>query len=296
VRFVLTAGMATLRQIRRRIRSVQNIQQVTRAMRMVAAARLRRAQENALAARPYARELARLIGRLSYGLEGYEHPLLQERPPQRHLLIALTSDRGLCGSFNANIIRATTRRLAELPPGTPLICVGKRGADFFERRRAPVLRAYRDAFHRLRHEDAAGLAQEATDRFSRAEFDRVELIFNEFRSAIHQVVRADTLLPIAVEGTVEGGVDPSWEYIYEPSRGAVLDALLPRHVVTQVWRAFLESYASEQGARMTAMENATKNAADMIDALTLERNRVRQTMITKEIAEIVGGAEAMKYS
>lgn len=289
--------MPTLRQIRRRIRSVQSIERVTRAMRMVAAARFRRAQENVLAARPYAHHLRTMIAGLIRGLEGYEHPLLSRREVQRTLLVMVMADRGLCGSFNTNVIRRATRRLEELPSDTAIVCVGKRAVDFCRKRGLSVVGAYPNLFRKLSHTDALRIARDLIARYSNAEFDRVEVVFNEFRSAIQQVTRSETLLPIPLEVSSEEEPGASaWEFLYEPSREAVLDRLLPKQVETQVWRILLESYASEQGARMTAMENASKNAREMIDALILEGNRVRQTMITKEIAEIVGGMEAVKLA
>ncbi|GIX05836.1 MAG: ATP synthase gamma chain [Candidatus Poribacteria bacterium] len=286
--------MATLRQIRRRIRSVQGIQRVTRAMKMMATARLRRAQEAVQAARPYAENLQRLLGLLIRQVEDYRHPLLEQREPNRNVLIVITADRGLCGAFNANAIRTATERLRQLPEGTPLICLGARGANHFERRGFPVLASYRDVFQRLRIEQARVVARDLVARYSRAEVDRVEVVFNEFRSMLHQVPVVETLLPISWEtGAQETPLDPAL-YLYEPNRAAILDQLLPYYVETILWRMMLESNASEQAARMNAMENATKNADEMIEQLILQRNRVRQTMITKEIAEIVGGAEALK--
>jgi len=264
-------------------------------MRMVAAARFRRAQENVLAARPYAHQLQTMIAELLGGLEGYEHPLLTRREAQRTLLVVVMADRGLCGSFNTNVIRRATHRLAELPPDTAIFCIGKRAVDFFRKRPYPVVASYTNLFRKLSHTDALQIARDLIARYSRAEVDRVEIVFNEFRSVIQQVTRLETLLPIPLEVPQESAT-AAWEYVYEPSREAVLDHLLPRQVETQVWRVLLESYASEQGARMTAMENASKNAREMIEALELEGNRVRQTMITKEISEIVGGAEAMKHA
>lgn len=289
--------MPTLRQIRRRIRSVQSIERVTKAMRMVAAARLRRAQENVFAARPYAHHLATMIAGLSRGLEGYEHPLLSRRQVHRTLLVMVMADRGLCGSFNTNVIRRATRRLEELPSDTAILCVGKRAADFCRKRGLPVVGAYTNLFRKLSHTDALRIARDLIARYSNAEFDCIEVVFNEFRSVIQQVTRLETLLPIPLEVSPEEDPGTSaWEFLYEPSQEAILDRLLPKQVETQVWRILLESYASEQGARMTAMENASKNAREMIDALILEGNRVRQTMITKEIAEIVGGMEAVKLA
>lgn len=277
---------------------MQNIQRVTKAMKMVATARLRRAQENVVSARPYARELQRVIGHLIRGFDDYDHPLLQVREGNRHLLIVVAADRGLCGGFNTNIIRAATRRLKQLPKETALICIGRRSADYFENRGYNVLETHRGIFRHLEFPHALTIAREVIRRYSEAEFDRVEVVFNEFRTVIQQVTTIETLLPIPMEavGETHGAKSPSFEYVYEPTQASVLDTLLPKQVITQVWRVLLESYASEQGARMTAMDNATKNAGDMISELTLERNRVRQAMITKEIAEIVGGAEALKYS
>jgi len=264
-------------------------------MRMVAAARLRGAQMGVLAGRPYAQELQRIIGHLSRGLADYEHPLLQTRPAARSLLIVVTADRGLCGAFNANVLRTARAHVAEMPGEKVLICVGKRGNVVLRREGFEIVQAHLDVFQRVDICHAQAIARDVAAKYAAAEVDRVDVVFNEFRSMLRQVPRVETLLPIPLE-TGEDEAQEDAELIYEPSPGAILDTLLPRQLETQIWRVLLESNASEQAARMNAMENATKSADDMLDALTLDRNRVRQTMITKEIAEIVGGAEALKSS
>jgi F-type H+-transporting ATPase subunit gamma len=264
-------------------------------MRMVATARLRGAQAGVLGGRPYAQELQRIIGHLSRGLSDYEHPLLQRRPAEHSLLIVVTSDRGLCGAFNANVLRAARAHMSEMPGEKGLICVGKRGNVVLQREGFEIVQAHLDVFRRIDISHAQGIARDIAAKYAAAEVDRVDIVYNEFRSRLQQVPRVETLLPIPIDVGEDEEQDDS-ELIYEPSPAAILDALLPRQLETQVWRVLLESNASEQAARMNAMETAPKAADDMLDALTLERNRVRQTMITKEIAEIVGGAEALKSS
>ncbi len=283
--------MATLRQIRRRIKGVQNIQRITKAMRMVATARLRRAQERVLSARPYAEALDALTERLIESVEEYDHPYLRQGEDGGRLLIAVTGDRGLCGAFNSVIVREAM----ELSDGeTQIAAVGSRGADTLERRGANVVSAKRGFFKQLEFENAQEIAQEAADAFAEERVDAVDIVFNRFRSALHQEVTVKRLLPVSQPEESGELAPPEIEHLYEPSREEVLDQLLPKQLEIQVWQALLESNAAEQAARMNAMENASRSASDMIDELTLERNRVRQAVITKEISEIVGGAEALK--
>ena len=309
--------MATLRQIRRRIKGVQNIQRITKAMRMVATARLRRAQERVLSARPYAEALDALTERLIESVEEYDHPYLRQGESGGRLLIAVTGDRGLCGAFNSVIVREAMqlidtgkpRALAyqgriltsgdkELVIGTEwetsVVAVGSRGADALERRGANVVSAKRGFFKQLEFENAQQIAQEAADAFAEERVDAVDVVFNRFRSALHQEVTVKRLLPVSQPEESAELAPLEIEHIYEPSRAEVLDQLLPKQLEIQVWQALLESNAAEQAARMNAMENASRSASDMIDELVLERNRVRQAVITKEISEIVGGAEALK--
>ena len=260
-------------------------------MRMVATARLRRAQERVLSARPYADSLDALTERLIESVEEYDHPYLRQGESGGKLLIAVTGDRGLCGAFNSVIVRETMQ-LAD--GGAEIAAVGSKGADTLERRGANVVSAQRGFFKQLEFENAQRIAQEAADAFAEERVDAVDIVFNRFRSALHQEVTVKRLLPVAQPEESDELKPPEIEHLYEPSREEVLDQLLPKQLEIQIWQALLESNAAEQAARMNAMENASRSASDMIDELTLERNRVRQAVITKEISEIVGGAEALK--
>ena len=260
-------------------------------MRMVATAEFRHAQERVLSARPYADALDALTERLIESVEEYDHPYLRQGESGGKLLIAVTGDRGLCGAFNSSIVRETTQ-LAD--GGAEISAVGTRGADTLERRGANVVSAQRGFFKHLEFENAQRIAQEAADAFAAERVDAVDIVFNRFRSALHQEVTVKRLLPAAQPEESEELKPPEIEHLYEPSREQVLDQLLPKQLEIQIWQALLESNAAEQAARMNAMENASRSASDMIDELTLERNRVRQAVITKEISEIVGGAEALK--
>jgi len=293
--------MATLRDIRRRIRSVQSTQKITRAMKLVAAAKLRRAQERITAARPYAYRMRELLGSLVERAGDEAHPLLARRQGARQRLVVVAADRGLCGAFNSNILRASLAFLREAGETTDLtlVVVGKKARDFYRRRPWEIKRAMLGIFDRLAYAHAQELAGELMRDYLAGEVDRVHLLYNEFRSVAVQRVRREQLLPIEAEGG-EGGAGPAaaaaGEYLYEPSPEAILAALLPRHVTTQVYRALMESVAAEHGARMTAMEAATRNAKEMIDLLTIQYNKARQERITKELLDIVGGAEALRQA
>jgi F-type H+-transporting ATPase subunit gamma len=287
--------MATLQDIRRRIRSVQSTQKITRAMKLVAAAKLRRAQDRILEARPYAFKMAELVGTLVRGLGEDKHPLLVRRDGPRKLYVVVTADKGLCGAFNSNVIRKALELLRAAPEGTAsLLTVGRKARDFFRRRPWPV-RGERIGFlDRLTFADVRELGNELTEAFLGDEVDEVWLVFNEFRSVASQRVVAERLLPIEPPGAEPAGDGPAVDYIYEPDPVTILAALLPRHVGVQIYRALLESNAGEHGARMTAMEAATKNAQEMIGLLTIQYNKARQERITKELLDIVGGAEALR--
>jgi F-type H+-transporting ATPase subunit gamma len=289
--------MATLQDIRRRIRSVQSTQKITRAMKLVAAAKLRRAQDRILEARPYAFKMAELVGTLVRGLGEDKHPLLVRREGPRKLYVVVTADKGLCGAFNSNVIRKALELLRAAPEGTAsLLTVGRKARDFFRRRPWPV-RGERIGFlDRLTFADVRELGNELTEAFLGDEVDEVWLVFNEFRSVASQRVVAERLLPIEPPGAAPAGEGPAVDYIYEPDPVTILAALLPRHVGVQIYRALLESNAGEHGARMTAMEAATKNAQEMIGLLTIQYNKARQERITKELLDIVGGAEALRAS
>lgn len=288
--------MPTLLDFRRRIRSVKNSQQITRAMKFVAAARLRRAQEAALAARPYAHELARVLRSTMARIQEPQHPLLERREEKSVLAIVLTGERGLAGAFNANILRKATeffRRHRDKKVVT--IPVGKKGRDALKKAGFTFAGEWINVLARVEFKTAREIAKLATDLYAEKKVDSVYIIFSEFKSVMAPNLTVEKLLPI--ETVQEKGTDRADEkaevqvdYIYEQPEGQLLDKLLPRYVETQLLRAMLESSASEYAARMTAMESATKNAGDVIEALTLHMNKVRQAAITKEIIEIVSGA------
>jgi F-type H+-transporting ATPase subunit gamma len=287
--------MATLRDIQRRIRSVQSTQKITRAMKLVAAAKLRRAQERILSARPYAGKMAELLGNLVAGTDGASHPLLEQREGPRRQIVIITADRGLAGAFNANILRRAVELVRESSAAdVTLVVVGRKARDFFRRRPHTIKRDMIGFWDRLAYSHAAELADGFMQQYLENEVDEVVLLYNEFRSVALQRPVRQQLLPIPrAAGADDAAVAPV-DYIYEPGPAAILGDLLPRHVRMQVYRALMESLAGEYGARMTAMEAATKNAKEMIDVLTIQYNKARQEKITKELLDIVGGAEALK--
>ncbi len=289
--------MANLREIRKRISSVHSTQQITKAMKMVAAAKLRRAQENILAFRPYAFELRELIAHLSAMLENRAQvPLMARRPVNKVLLVVVTADRGLCGAFNSNIIRRANERLREYgETEVELFLVGRKGLEFFQKRPVQINGQKVNFFNDLSFEDAVELTSTILSIYQNQNFDRVEFIYNEFKSAIQQNVIVEQFLPfVPDEQLLES--PQQVDFLYEPDKATILNAVIPKHLRVQVWRILLESNAAEQGARMTAMENATENAEEMIHQLTIYYNRTRQASITTEISEIVSGAEALKES
>jgi F-type H+-transporting ATPase subunit gamma len=285
--------VAVLREIRRRIASVKSTQQITRAMKMVAAAKLRQAQESILAARPYANQISQLIHHIINNLEFLPDPLLIERPVQRITLVTITSDRGLCGAFNSNITKKVLQQMDfHKDKEVSLVCIGKKGYDFFYKRNYDIQNHFIQFFNRLDFSDAISIADYLVDLFNQSKTDKIEIVFNEFKNAAQQNVVVEQFLPLASSEFT--GDNKNFDYLYEPDKESLLTALLPKHLNIQIWRHLLESNASEQGARMTAMENATENAGDLIQDLTLYYNRARQAAITREISEIVGGAEALK--
>lgn len=289
--------MATLRDIRRRIRSVESTQKITRAMKLVAAAKLRRAQDRILSARPYAVKMAELLASLVSRAEGEAHPLLVRRPPARRRLVIITADKGLCGAFNSNILRASLAFLREQADASiTLVVVGKKARDFYRRRQWEIKSEMLGFFDRLAYSHAQELAGGLMQEYLSGEVDEVHLVYNEFRSVAVQRVKRERLLPIEAAAAGGGSAEAGGDYIYEPSPEAILAALLPRHVTTQVYLALMESVAGEYGARMTAMEAATKNAKEMIGVLTIQYNKARQERITKELLDIVGGAEALRQA
>jgi F-type H+-transporting ATPase subunit gamma len=283
--------MPSLKDLRKRIGSVRSTQQITKAMKMVAAARLRRAQEAAERARPYAAKLTEMFAAVVGGLSEEAHPLLARREENRIDLIVLTSDRGLCGGFNANLLRQSeTFQREHLDRTTRLMLVGRKGLDHYRRRRVEPLFERTGVLNAPAVEVARALAERVTARFAADESDAVYLIYSRFQSAIAQVPTLVRLLPVDAPAEEATSVD----YIFEPPRPELLGKLLPRYIETRLLQALLESIASEFGARMTAMDNATRNASEMIDRLTLSMNRARQAAITTELMEIVSGAEALK--
>jgi F-type H+-transporting ATPase subunit gamma len=289
--------MANLRVIRKRIGSVKSTQQITKAMKMVSAAKLKRAQDSITAARPYARKVRDVVQAVAGRTEEGGHPLLSAREGTKLALLVITSDRGLCGGFNSNLLRAAYRFLnanRDRHEEIVVFAVGRKARDFFRRRQVEMRKEYVNILGVLSHAHAEQMSRDLVDGFLAGDFDEVQLVFNEFRSAISQVVRFEKLFPIAIERKEQEAAGAEIDYLYEPSRKEILAALLPKYVETQVFRALLESVAGEHGARMTAMDSATNNAVDMIARLTLQMNRARQAAITKELMEIIGGAEALK--
>ena len=287
--------MATLRTIRRRITSVKSTQQITKAMKMVAAARLRKAQERMMRARPYSKSLDEVLGHVAAKVEHSLHPLLHEREPKRVAFVVVTGDRGLCGSFNANIIRRAASEInAARQDGraVELIAVGKKAFEHFNRRRYPILEKYINFFDKLDFSHAQDIAALIQDRYVNGKLDRIYLVFNEFKSAIQQNIIVQQLLPIVPRPPQDEKY--AADFLFEPSTVKILDNLCPRYLNVEIWHALLESFAAEMGARMAAMSTASDNAKELIVQLTLYYNKVRQTSITRELMDIVGGAEALK--
>jgi F-type H+-transporting ATPase subunit gamma len=301
--------MANLQDLRRRVRSVRNMQKITRAMKLVAAARLRRAQERVVAARPYANTMMRVLGRLAASAGDYRHPLLDPRGDEHYVVVQVTADKGLCGAFNTNLNKATQQFLRDnASKRVELVAVGRKGRDFFRRRPVDKLREYINVTARtVQHSDAAEIARDLMEMYTAEDstIDKVFLIYTEFKSVLSQRVAVKQLLPIPAESfdadaassaaktATRGAEQSGLDYIYEQPPAQIFGSLLPRYVETQVFYALLESVASEQGARMTAMDSASKNAGEVIDTLTLNMNRVRQASITREIIEVVSGAQAL---
>ena len=286
--------MANLKSIKKRIVSVKNTRQITKAMKMVSAAKLRRAQENVVAARPYAGKLAEVLERLAKTQESDASPLMVKRDGARALLVVVTSDRGLCGGFNANLSKAADRFLRERSgeyKEMTLMTIGRKGYEFL-RNRHTVRKHHGNIFSTLSYQTAALLAAELVEGYLADEYDELFIIYNAFKSVMTQDITLEQLLPIAQKADAEEEVGT--EYIYEPSKAALLDELLPKHIEVQVFKALLESVASEHGARMTAMDAASKNATEMIGKLTLIYNRARQAAITTELMEIISGSESIK--
>jgi F-type H+-transporting ATPase subunit gamma len=286
--------MATLKAIRKRIGSIRNTQQITKAMKMVAAAKLRRAQEAVVQARPYAEKMSDLLKNLAARVSSEAHPLLTVREEKHIYLLLLTSDRGLCGGYNANLIRTAESFIRGQGAGKEihLTLVGRKGADYFRRRRAEIADRYINVLATPVEEMAAEITQKMIGRLVNGETDAVYILYSRFRSALSQVPTVEKLLPVAPSEQMGG--EQLTEYLFEPGVEALLSSLLHKVIEVALFRALLEGAASEHGARMTAMDSATTNASKMIGSLTLQMNRARQASITRELMEIVGTAEALK--
>jgi F-type H+-transporting ATPase subunit gamma len=292
--------MPTLRDIRKRLRAIQNTKKITAAMKMVAAAKLRKVQDRMLNFRPYATRMESVLSDLAKVAEREIHPLLALRPRTKVEVLVVTSDKGLCGAFNANILRYTGKYIVSLKHEgieVSLNVAGRKARDYFRRRNMPMRKTWIGLSGRITYTDAQEIAKDLVENYVNETFDEVVVIFNEFKSMITQKVTILKLLPI---GTIEPEgretKEPSsyGDYMYEPTRQAIYETLLPKYIEIQIYRALLESSAAEEAARMTAMENATKNCSEMIDKITLLANKVRQASITKELMDVVGGVEALK--
>ncbi|HEV8539669.1 MAG TPA: ATP synthase F1 subunit gamma [Nitrospiraceae bacterium] len=288
--------MPSLQSLRRKIGAIKNTQKITKAMKMVAAAKLKRAQDRILSARPYGHKMREVIANLSKRVNRAAHPLLQKRPPKIVEVLVVTSDRGLCGAFNANIVRKAIEFIRQTEAAGQKVTVslvGRKGRDYFRRRPWPIRQEWTGVFDRLTYEHGIDIGQDLIDHFTKGTFDELYVIYNEFKSAIQQRVIVEKLFPIDAlddaEATTSGG-----SYLYEPDEDELLAALIPKHFQIQAFRILLESAAAEHGARMAAMDGATRNAGELIKKLTLYYNKTRQAAITKELMDIVGGAEALR--
>jgi F-type H+-transporting ATPase subunit gamma len=289
--------MPSLQSLRRKIGSVKNTQKITKAMKMVASAKLKRAQGRILAFRPYGLKMRGVVGSLSRRVNRDLHPLLQKRPAKIVRLVVVTSDRGLCGAFNTNIIRRALEFIRDCEARglkVEIGLVGRKGRDFFRRRNWKMHEPFIDVFERLTYEHGIEIGQAASDQYTSGMFDEAHVIYNEFKSAMQQRVIVEQLFPIESFDDSGSSEEAVGTYLYEPDESELLDALLIKHLHAQVFRILLESSAAEQAARMSAMDGATRNAGELIKKLTLYYNKTRQAAITKELMDIVGGAEALR--
>ncbi len=289
--------MATLRDIKLRIKGIKNTEKITNAMKMVAAAKLRRAQERVTSARPYAHKISSIMSHLVSEEDFNIFPLLEEREVKNVAVVVLTADRGLCGAFNTNIIKETHRVIDEEQSSTGaktmLFCVGKKGFDYFKKQDIPLLDKMTGVFSSLDFNTTNQISEILVTGYLQKKFDKIIFVYNEFKSIIQQRVVSETFLPISIESDDEKSTTEA-NYIFEPGKKEILEYLLPKHLSAQIWRMLLESNAAELGARMTAMDNATTNAKELIRTLTITYNKERQAAITKEILEIVSGANALR--
>ena len=288
--------MPSLIDLRRRIRAVKNTQQITKAMKTVSASKLRRAQERIVGARPFAREMQRVLKGLASRIDSTAHPLLGSPGPDSSapaLLIVVTADKGLCGGFNSALLRKAGAYIRDADGGVVLALIGRKGRDFFRRQGFEVRYEDVNIFNDLRYVHAQAVAEAVSQQFTEGAVSSVHLLYNEFKSVIQQDIVVDQLLPIPRITPSEAESEVLAEYLFEPSPDQIFETLLPRHVEIQIFRALLESAAAEHAARMTAMDAATRNAGEMIEAMTLHMNKVRQATITRELIEVVSGAQAL---
>lgn len=284
--------MASLKEIRIRINAVRNIQKITKAMKMMSAVKMRKAQDRILSTRPYAFKLGKLMSQMITLVDVSGHELTQVRDIKKRMVVLITSDRGLCGAFNSNIIKYTVNYLNEIGTDTAIVTIGKKGFDFFSRRKFNVVKNFPHVFAHLNIQQSNEIVSYLKNAYLTGEADSIEVIYNEFKSVIKQNITKETFLPFAVK-TAEDKSLSNKDFIFEHSSKSILEELIPKDLNIQFWKALLESNASEQGARMTAMDSASNNANDLIQFLNLSYNRARQESITKELLEIVGGAEAL---
>lgn len=291
--------MATLREIRDRIGSIKNTEKITKAMKMIASVKFRKAQQNVIAARPYARKIGEILRNLIPTIESFDNELLKQREIKKICIVVVAADRGLCGSFNTNLLKSASTLIHDTygdflnSHDLTVFPIGKKAYDHFSKRNYDLYARSINVFDRLTFDDAQNIVKEIIKGYINKRFDKVVIIYNEFKSVIQSKTIAEQFLPIPPFEAVEGEKTKVSSYIFEPSSVEIVNNLLPRHLNTQVWRMLLESFASEQAARMTAMDSATTNANDLLNSLNLTYNRARQAKITTEILEIVGGAEAL---
>ncbi|UVT15639.1 MAG: ATP synthase F1 subunit gamma [Nitrospira sp.] len=292
--------MPSLQSLRRKIAAFKNTQKITKAMKMVAAAKLKRSQDRILAARPYAHKMRGVLSNLSQRVNRSSHPLLQKRDGKKIEVLVVTSDRGLCGGFNGNIVRKSAEFVRQCEARglqVNLSIIGRKGRDYFRRRAWPIRQEWTGIFDKLSFEHALDIGGDLTDNFVKATFDELYVVYNEFKSAIQQRVIVEKLFPVDAQvefGAAQADGPTSGSYLYEPDEAELLSALVPKHFQVQTYRILLESAAAEHGARMAAMDGATRNAGQLIKKVTLYYNKTRQAAITKELMDIVGGAEALK--
>ena len=294
--------MPSLQSLRRKIAAFKNTQKITKAMKMVAAAKLKRSQDRILAARPYAHKMRGVLSNLSQRVNRTSHPLLQKREGKKIEVLVVTSDRGLCGGFNGNIVRKSSEFVRQCEAqglSVNLSLIGRKGRDYFRRRSWTIRQEWTGIFDKLSFEHALDIGGDLTENFIQGTFDELYVVYNEFKSAIQQRVIVEKLFPIDAAAEFGAAPAPEWSslggsYLYEPDEGELLSALVPKHFQIQTYRILLESAAAEHGARMAAMDGATRNAGQLIKKVTLYYNKTRQAAITKELMDIVGGAEALK--